>query len=246
MTDTALPARAAGRAEPRYFHFHMMLVCAAVAFIGFLPSYWMPMAAGTLKQAPVTHLHGMIYFCWSLYIVFQSWLGASGQVVRHRAVGLVGVSLATAMVIFGFLVVIQTMAERTARGQAETGVNIAAVALTNVTLFAVLIVWALCNTRRPEWHKRLMVMAAISILGAPIARWFIVYLHMPPPPKISDWLVVLLATVPLLHDWRVRGKPHTANAAAFAAIVTVRLVREPLAASAGWHAIAGWVAGLAG
>ena len=248
MTDTLVPARAIVRAESKYFYFHMMLLCTAIGFLGFLPTYWMPMATGApINKAPVSHIHGIIYFAWSLYIVFQSWLGATGQIVRHRAVGLIGVSLTTAMVIFGVMAVMRFMAETAAAGQPEAGVAIAAVALSNVGLFAVLVTAALVNIRRPEWHKRLMVMAAISILGAPIARWFIVYLHMlPPRDAIADWIVVMLALVPLLHDWRTRGKPHNAYWIALTAIVAVRLVRGPVIASHTWHSVTGWLASLAG
>jgi len=247
MTDT-VAARTIVRAESKYFYFHMMCVCAGIAFLGFLPTYWMPMATGVpINKAPVAHIHGIIYFGWSLYIMFQSWLGATGQIVRHRAVGLIGVSLATAMVIFGVMVVMRFMAETKAAGNPEAGVGIAAVALTNVGLFAVLVASALVNTRRPDWHKRLMLMAAISILGAPIARWFIVYLNMPPPhDAVADWLVVALAVVPLLQDWRTRGKPHNAYWIAFTAIIAVRLVRGPLIESQAWHSATGWLAGLAG
>ena len=246
MTDTVVPARTLARSEPKLFYFQMSLVCMAVAFLGFLPSYWAPMVAGTLHKAPISHIHGIIFFCWSLYIVFQSWLGATGQIARHRTVGLIGVSLATAMVIFGVMVSIQVMRETAAAGHADLGEDIADVSLSNILLFAALIVFALVNTRRPEWHKRLMLMAAISILGAPIARWLMVYLHMPPPAPLSDWLVCVLAAVPMLHDWRMRGRPHNAYWVAFTAIVAVRLVRIPFGETQVWHDTAGWLLGLAG
>jgi hypothetical protein len=181
MTDTIVPGRALARSDSRYFYFQMSLFCAAVAFLGFWPSYWGRMAAGTLHEAPVSHLHGIIFFGWSLYIVYQSWLGASGQVARHRAVGLIGVSFATAMVIFGVMVTIQFMHELQAGGKADYAVMLASISLSNIALFAGLIVASLMNIRRPEWHKRLMIMAAISILGAPLARPLMVNLHMPPP-----------------------------------------------------------------
>jgi hypothetical protein len=246
MTDTVAPARTLVRSESKYFYFQMSLVCMAVAFLGFLPSYWTPMATGTLHKAPISHIHGIIFFCWSLYIVFQSWLGATRQISRHRAVGLIGVSLATAMLIFGVMVSIQVMRETAAAGHADAGVGIADVALSNILLFAALIVFALVNTRRPEWHKRLMLMAAISILGAPIARWLMVYLHVPPLAPLSDWLVCLLAAVPMLHDWRARGRPHNAYWVAFVAIVAVRLVRIPFGETQAWRDTAGWFLRLAG
>lgn len=246
MTTTSVPARTSVRSGSQYFYFHMSLVCMAIAFLGFLPSYWVPMAAGTLHKAPISHIHAFIFFCWSLYIVFQSWLGASGQIVRHRAVGLIGVSLATAMLIFGVMVSIQRMRETAAAGHLEVGMGVANVSLSNIGLFAVLIVFALVNTRRPEWHKRLMLMAAISILGAPMARWLMIYLHMPPPAPLSDWLVCLLATVPMLHDWRMRQTLHTANGMAFVAMVAVRLVRIPFGETQIWHDAAAWLLRLSG
>jgi hypothetical protein len=245
MTDTTVPRRAAAPTDSRYFYFQMSLLCMAVAFLGFWPSYWAPMVAGTLHKAPVSHIHGIIFFGWSLYIVYQSWLGASGQVARHRSVGLIGVSLATAMLIFGVLVSIQRMHETAAAGHAEMGVLIASESLSNILLFAVLVVFALMNIRRPEWHKRLMIMAAISILGAPLARPLMVNLHQAPPAPLSDWLVVVIALAPLLHDWRTRGRVHNASWIALAAIVAVRLVRIPMAETSAWHGFAGWLSALA-
>ena len=163
MTDTIVPGRALARSDSRYFYFQMSLVCMAVAFLGFWPSYWGRMVAGTLHEAPVSHLHGIIFFGWSLYIVYQSWLGASGQIARHRAVGLIGVSLATAMVIFGVMVSIQVMHELAAKGRGEYGVTLVSISMSNIALFAGLIVFALMNIRRPEWHKRLMLMGTIAV-----------------------------------------------------------------------------------
>jgi hypothetical protein len=90
----------------RYFYFYMALACVGVAFLGFAPTYWMPMASGKLPPMPVVHFHGLLFFAWTLYFAFQSWLAASGQIARHRMIGLIGVSLATAMTIFGFLVAV--------------------------------------------------------------------------------------------------------------------------------------------
>src|SRR5436190_23912452 len=102
MTDDHR-VRAAVAAPARFFYFHMALACAAVAFLGFAPTYFVPMARGSLAIPPSIHIHGVVFFAWSVFFVFQAWLGASGQVGRHRSIGLIGVSLATAMTIFGCL-----------------------------------------------------------------------------------------------------------------------------------------------
>jgi hypothetical protein len=251
MTDIAMPARGKASVGPRYFYFQMALVCMAVAFLGFLPTYWMPMAQGTAQFDPVVHIHGMIFFAWTLFFVFQTWIGARGQVARRRAVGLIGVSLATAMVIFGVIISIHVMRVAVAHGKPEDGIRLAVVPLTNITLFMVLMIAAFLNTRRPEWHKRLMLLAAISILGAPIVRWFIALEHVPRPPPVivplqAEGLVVLLCLVAILRDWRLSGKLHPAWLWGFGGVLTVRLLQATISQTPAWHAIAGWVSGLAG
>ena len=50
---------------------------------------------------------------------------------------------------------------------------------------------AIVNIKRPETHKRLIVLTIVSMLAAPIARWFLTFLAPPQPPP------VLPAGVPL-------------------------------------------------
>src|SRR3954465_15956561 len=87
----------------RYFYFYMALSCTAVAFLGFAPTYFMPLAKGSLSATPVIHAHGIPVFAWSRFCVFQSWLAASGRITRHRSVGMIGISVGTALTIGGFL-----------------------------------------------------------------------------------------------------------------------------------------------
>jgi hypothetical protein len=224
----------------------------AVAFVGFVPTYWAPMVEGTLKADPVVHIHGIVFFAWTVYFVFQTWLAASGQVARHRMTGLIGVSLATAMLIFGVMMAIHSMQGTAAIGQRAFGETFAVVPLTNIAFFVIVIITALANTRRPEWHKRLMLLGAISILGPAVARWFIVYLapSVKPPPVAytagPEMVACLLLIIPLLHDWRSRGRPHAVYAVGGTLMVGYKLLRIPLSQTDAWHAFAGWVARLAG
>ena len=113
------PPRAIAQSQTGYFYFYMALACTAVAFLGFAPTYWLPLANRSFSASPVVHFHGLLFFAWSLYFVFQSWLAASGRVARHRTIGMIGVSLATAMTIFGFLVAVNAMKRSAAAGLTE-------------------------------------------------------------------------------------------------------------------------------
>jgi hypothetical protein len=48
--------------EAHRFYLTMAVIIAAVAFIGFAPSYWVPLASGKLAVAPIFHIHGAIFF----------------------------------------------------------------------------------------------------------------------------------------------------------------------------------------
>src|SRR5665811_2564326 len=134
----------------------------AVAFLGFAPTYWLPLAAGSFASTPVVHFHGMLFFSWTLYFAFQTWLAASGRTARHRTIGMIGVSLATAMTIFGFLVAVNVMKRSAAMGQTDAGIAFAIVPLSGLLFFAVVFTLAVAATRRPETHKRLMLLAGIQ------------------------------------------------------------------------------------
>jgi hypothetical protein len=237
----------------RYFYFYMALACIAVAFLGFAPTYWLPMASGKVPPMPVVHFHGMLFFAWTLYFAFQSWLAASGQVARHRTIGLIGVSLATAMTIFGFLVAVNAMKRSAALGLTDEGIAFAIVPLSGILFFAVAFTLAIANVRRPEIHKRLMLLAGISLLDAAVARWFLTFLAPPgaigPPPvpvTIAPALVAyLLLVAAIVFDWRTRGRPHPVYVYGGIALVAVKLLNWPISATPLWHSFAGGILALA-
>src|SRR3954451_24317596 len=163
------PPRTIAQSETGYFYFYMALACTAVAFLGFAPTYWLPLAKRSFSASLVVHFHGLLFFAWSLYFVFQSWLAASGKVAWHRTIGMIGVSLATAMTIFGFLVAVNAMKRSAAAGLTDEGTAFAIVRLTGILFFTVVFALARAAIRRRETHKRLILLAGISLLDAAVA-----------------------------------------------------------------------------
>lgn len=231
----------------------MALACAATAFIGFAPTYFMPLAHRTFSASPVIHFHGLLFFSWSIYFVVQTWLAASGRVVNHRAFGIVGVSLATAMTIFGFLASVHVMQHSAALGQKDAGIVFSIVPMTGIAFFAVVFVLAIMNTRRPEIHKRLVLLAAASILDAAIARWFLTFLAPPGPPgpppvpvTIAPAVVAsLLLVVAMVRDWRGEGRVHPVYVYGTLALLAVKFLNWPVSETAAWHSFAGGILALA-
>lgn len=247
------PPRVIAQSETRYFYFYMALACTAVAFLGFAPTYWLPLANRSFSASPVVHVHGLLFFAWSLYFAFQNWLAASGKVARHRSIGMIGVSLATAMTVLGFLVSVNSMQRAAAAGLAADGIAFAIVPLSGIAFFAVVFALAIASIRRPETHKRLMLLAGISLLDAAVARWFLTFLAPPGPPgpppvpvTIPPAIVAyLLLVVAMVFDWRTRGRPHPVYVYGGIALITVKLLNWPISLSPVWHSFAGGILAMA-
>jgi hypothetical protein len=134
------------------------------------------------------------------------------------------------------------------------------VPLSQVLLFAGLFIAAVANLRRSEWHKRLMLLATIMLLMAPVARVFFVLKTgggpglrpgLGPPTPMLNLIAVgltvdLLVLAAILYDWRTRGRPHPAYLIGAAVILVVQFARIPFSASPQWLAFANALTGFAG
>jgi len=262
MTADAIAGAAPGvRAARRpRFYLWMAVAMAATAFLGFAPTYWAPLAQGVPEKIGVLAVHGTVFFGWTLFVIYQAWLVSSGSVARHRDVGLVGISLATAMVIFGVLAAINSATRAAAINAREAGEAFIIVPLSAMFLFAVLVTAAIFNIPRPEWHRRLMLAATAVTLEAPIARPFIVYVVMgghpppfqgtvglagfggPPPPVMGvlppALIALLFVVIGIARDWRALGKPHPAYLWAGGFALSVLVLRGPFSETGLWHSFA--------
>jgi hypothetical protein len=243
---TAIAAGAHARAKGRLsFYSWMALAFVATAFLGFVPTYWQRLAAGSFKANPVVHLHGLAFFAWTLFFFYQSTLPPTGQVARHRAVGLVGISLATLMTMLGVLAALNSLNTAVALGAASAGEAFTIVPLSAILFFAVLIIVAIANIRRPEVHKRLLIVATASILTAPLARPFLAWVFRFPPGPPPVWFTVwpngladLFVIAAMAYDWRTRGRIHPVYLWAGGALAAVQLLCLPVSETAFWHSLA--------
>ena len=236
----------------------MAAVCLAVAVIGFLPTYWAPLFQGTLHVAPIAHLHAALFFGWMSFFVWQTSLVAGGNIVRHREMGVAGVALATAMVLVGLGMAINSIKLREAAGLGDAARAFSTVSVTGILMFAVLVTIAVMNTRRPEVHKRLMLVASVSILQAAVGRWFAYFLSPPrpagalgpvplPPVAISvmpGLVIDLLIMAAMIRDRRTRGRVHPVYWMAGGAVLAFQILRVPLSTTRGWDHVARWLVAL--
>jgi hypothetical protein len=242
------------RSERRSFYVWMAGAFVLVAFGGFTPTYWSKVAAGTFHAPPIIHIHGALLFSWTLFFFVQTSLVAAGRTLDHRAWGLAGISLFTAMMCSILVGEAAVLARYQALGFGDAGLRFAAVTLILWPLLAVLFALAIVNIRRPETHKRLMTLLMIAMMTPAIARVFLTFLAPPgqlgppapfvalPPALVADLFLV----VAIVRDWRLLGRPHPVYVYGGIALVAQQLLTVPIAGTATWLHIAQAFARLAG
>ena len=233
------------------FYVRMAYACAAVALLGFAPTYWIPLVSGRLEVPAVVHLHALAFYGWLSLLIAQTRFAATRQLTRHREFGVLGVSLATAMCFIGTATAINSMKDAAAAGFADAGRAFAVVPLSGVAFFALLFTLALLNVKRLDVHKRLMLLATISLLQAAVGRWFLLLLAPVPiggaaPPPVFVTVVPglvsdLLLVAAMLHDRKHLGHVHRVYWIAGAALVAVQVLRVPISTTETWMAIASWL-----
>ncbi len=231
------------------FYVTMAAVFAAIAFSGFFGTYWLQLARGTFSGSPMMHLHGLLFSLWTLFFLSQALLVANRQLRTHRAWGLFGISLATAMVFTGFAVALQGLQFRLDAGFGDPARAFSIVPITAMLMFAGFVTAAILNLRRPEWHKRFMLVATVSLLQAAIARFFFLAATGggpgmrpglgPPQPigntTVAGILVELLIVAAMVHDWRSHGRVHPAYLWGLGVTVAVHWLRPVVGYSDSWY-----------
>ncbi len=71
ISDTAIGVAGARRSR---FYLWMAVAMAATAFIGFAPTFWVPMAQGVPERIAVLAIHGALFFGWTMFVIYQAWL----------------------------------------------------------------------------------------------------------------------------------------------------------------------------
>ena len=244
------------RTRSRTFYAWMTAACVATAFLGFIPTYWRPMAAGTFAANPIVHLHGFVMFSWTLFALVQTSLVPAGRVALHREVGLAGISLATAITLIALLAALNSERNSAAvAGGADAAEAFLIVPLAVILTFAVLFALAIANIKRPDLHKRYMLLATISILNAPVARPILTWVFTEsapggtPPVWINVpacYLSYLLIIPPMVFDWRTRGRVHSIYLVALPVLMFVAWVVIPISETSVWHHFARFYMTLAG
>ncbi|WP_158787068.1 hypothetical protein [Granulicella sp. L46] len=240
MADLAVaPSRVSmhkpSRTADRVFFSAMPFVMMAMVLYGFARTYFLVGMVAAPLPNKLIHVHGAVFTSWMILLIVQTALVATKKVKLHMTLGLFGFGLAVAMVVLGTTAAVDALR----RGQGPLGLDAQTffvIPISGMLLFGTLVFFAYKLRRNTEAHKRLILLATMSLMDAAVGRWqHPAILQRIPPTQDLVILALLLMLVGFdlfnLH----RVSKYTWRGALF--VIVVHLVRVPLGHTTAWHAM---------
>lgn len=224
----------------RRFWGGLAIAFALVAFAGFAPSYYLKSHFGAGPQlTSLLRLHGAVMTAWLLLVVAQTAFIAARRVSWHRRLGVVGVILATLLVVLFARVAILRAHEGVLGPGFVPPLQFLAIPLMSVLVVPGLIAAAIYYRKRSDYHKRLIMLANIEIVTPAAARLAILAGFFPPAGfALMDAFLVAIVVRDLITLRRVH--PATLWGGLF--LLLSQPLRFLISATPAWMAFAKWLA----
>jgi hypothetical protein len=233
-TSQKLTYRPVNRTAERVFYTGMSIVLCICVYIGFAPTYF---GAGMLRAplpSPILHIHGAVFTLWMLLFVVQATLISAKRVKWHRSFGTVAFCLPPIMIA-----AIDALHRGVRIGPLTPEVS-AAIPLIGIVGFTIVIYASWRARRRPDAHKRLILIATMGLVAAAFGRFPWDRIGFPPAAGADAGLGVLLLIFIAFELITIRRIHRSTMWAAPVVFLTVAL-SVPIGFTPAWHAFAAFL-----
>ena len=234
---SAVAAAPAGvRANDRAFYTCIAVAAALTVLVGFSRTYFLRPYFQAEPLDTAFHVHGLAFSAWIALFVAQTLLVAARRTGIHRKLGWAGAGLAVLMVVVALNAAVHGAHRNIAAGYVSESLSFFTTPVLGVVMFASLVGLAVAARGRPETHKRLMLLATLSLLDAAVARW--------PVPGVGDTPLAYYAitdafiAAAMLYDFASRRSVSPVYVWGGLAFVVEQWARDVLGATAVWQALA--------
>ena len=161
----------------RYFYFSMSLLVAAIVVGGFSHSISDALFHPAIPRPFLLWIHSIVFASWVVFYILQSALVRTHDVKVHRSVGWFGVALAATMVPLGFAIaVVMGRFDKHTLNIADSDTFLS-VPFGDMIFFGTFVMLAIAWRRKPELHRRLLLIATCALLDAPFDRIDYIFDH---------------------------------------------------------------------
>jgi hypothetical protein len=185
------------------FFVAFSLLVMLVVGIGFVPTLDQKLIHPTSPRPTVLYLHAALFTAWVLLFVVQTILVRVRSIRWHRRLGMLGVGFGILIPLLGLSTALAIARIDIAAGKpnVERGLIIP---VFDMTAFSVLFASAILLRSRPDYHRRLMLMACAGLTVAAFARfpsWMV-------PDDFLYLGVDVLIVIAVARDWLATRRVH--------------------------------------
>jgi hypothetical protein len=225
----ALPQKVAR--QDRLFHTSMAIACLITVVIGFGPTYFYKPFRPSPPLIPLLHVHGIVFTAWLLLVIVQSALVRSGRVALHMRLGMLGAFLAASVVVLGILVA-RNGAIRGVSGDGMGPLGFMIFPFGQIVLYAGFIGAGLWYRRKPEIHRRLILVGTICMLTPAISRM------VDRRAVLAMFITLGFVVVAMIHDFLTRRKVHPVYIIGAVILLVSGPLRAAVGPTAAWESFA--------
>lgn len=220
----------------RWFYTVMALLIAATVFTGFAATFYLRDAAMPPLK-PLLAAHGLIFSSWIVLFIVQAWLVAGNRVEIHKRLGWFGAALALLMVGVGLVAAVDAMRNGRAPIPGLDPRSFFAVPFFDLVVFAALITAGVLKRGSADAHRRIMLIATISVIDAAVARIPLDFIRNGGPPVFFG-LTDLFIFIGWGYDLATRRKIHPAFLWSGLVLILSQPFRLMISGTAAWKAFA--------
>jgi uncharacterized membrane protein YozB (DUF420 family) len=154
----------------RYFYFTMSLVIAGVVIYGFSHTINDNLIHPAYPRPRVLYFHATIFAGWVVLLITQSALIRARNVRLHRRLGLCALALAVAIPIIGIATGVSMARFNTQHGGTDAA-EFLIVPFFDMVAFTIVVGLAIIWRKKPEHHRRLMLLATCALTIAAFNRF---------------------------------------------------------------------------
>jgi len=217
----------------KYFYFCMSLLVAAVVIYGFSHTVDRELIHATPPRPWLLWVHGAVFSGWVAFFIFQSALVRTRHLKLHRLTGWFGAALGTLIPVLGIATFIVMARFRVVHFH-QVGIKpFFGSAVLDMTSFAVPFWLAIYWRKKPELHRRLVLIASCALTGAAFAR----FPMLPQPHALAYACVDALIFLGVARDLIVNRRIHSVYRYALPILIVCQIVAVQVA----FHPPAWWI-----
>lgn len=188
----------------RYFYFFMSLLVAAAVIYGFSHTIGDNLFHPAPPRPTLLYFHAACFCGWVAFFIFQSALVRTRNVRIHRATGWFGAALGATMVLLGYSIAVVMNRFDLHTLHQQDAVVFLLVPFFDITAFAVLFTLAIYCRKKPELHRRFILLATCVLTAAAFGRFPTEFF----PPAYFYSGVDALIVLGILRDLIVNRRVH--------------------------------------